>query len=91
MLIPNLCSFERLLVILFINFLKDILESTILFLQDGILGAEIQGPLLFQGEMEATVRKIANGLIGIVHPHEDTRALEIKKREKLASLRQTQA
>ncbi len=48
MLIPNLLLLKILPVLLLIDFLEGILESTIILLENGILGAQIERQALAQ-------------------------------------------
>ncbi len=52
----------RVSCLLLVNFLENVLEAAIVLLQDGVLGAEIQRPLLLQREPEAAVRKVLDRL-----------------------------
>jgi hypothetical protein len=67
MLIPYLIFFELLLIVLFVDFLEDILEATIIFLQDSILSGQVQRINSRKGEFEAAMSKLFNTLISIVH------------------------
>lgn len=69
-LIPDAFSFEVCFVLFVINFLEDVLESTIVFLQDGVLGGEIArvGPV--QGVLEAGMGEGGDGFISVVHSHQ---------------------
>ena len=47
---------------LLVDSFKDVLEAAVVFLQDGVLGAEVKRPLLGQCILEATVSKSFNRL-----------------------------
>jgi hypothetical protein len=68
-LVPDSSSLVLGGVLLVENILENILESSIIFLQDGVLGAQIQGPFLLQSELEAGLGKTHDGFIGVVHSH----------------------
>lgn len=44
------------------DFLEDVFETAIVGLQDGILGAHVQRPLLLDGVLEAAVSETSDGL-----------------------------
>lgn len=71
-LIPDLLSFEIFLIFLFVYFLEDILESTIILLQNGILSGQIQRILSLKCKLEAAVSKAVDTFISVVHAHTDT-------------------
>lgn len=72
MLIPYLFGFELLLIIFLINFLKNIFESPIVFLQYRIFCCKIERVLSLQCEFEATMSKSFNTIIGVVHTKTDS-------------------
>ena len=47
---------------LLIDFLEDVLETAIIALQDGVLGAHVQRPALHQGILETGVSEPCDGL-----------------------------
>lgn len=55
--------------VLFVDLLEDVFEATVVLLQDGVLGAEVQRPAFGQTHLEGAVGKVPDGLICIVHPH----------------------
>ena len=76
-----ICGWERQSVhvsawtgksLLLVDLLKDVFEATIVLLQDGVLGAQVQRPAFGQTHLEWTVGKVPDGLICIVHPHGNT-------------------
>lgn len=58
--------------VLFKNILEDVLESSIVSFEDGVLRAEVQGEFLGDGVLEATVSKSGYRFICIVHAHRHT-------------------
>eukprot|EP00128_Syssomonas_multiformis_P005792 Colp12_sorted_trinity150504_noHs@29020 len=73
-LVPDAGSLELGLVLVFIEFGKDVLEAAIIALEDGVLGAEVEGPLLKEGVLEAGTSKIVDGLVEVVHAKSNTTA-----------------
>ena len=61
-LVDNTSSFELRLVLSVVDALEDILEATVVSLQNGILGAQVQRPLLLQSIDEASASEGFNGL-----------------------------
>lgn len=53
--------------LLLIDFLKDVFEATIVFLEDGVFGAEVERPGFGQRHLEGAVSKVADGLVRVVH------------------------
>lgn len=74
MLIPDTLGIKFLLVLGLVDLLEDILEAAVVALQDGVLGAHVQGQTLEEGHLEAGVSEAADGVIGVVHAHGDTTA-----------------
>lgn len=66
MLVPNFLGFEVFLVGCFVDLLEDILEASIVFLQDGILRAHVEWHLLEECKFEAGVCETGDRVIGIV-------------------------
>lgn len=65
-LVPDLLGLELLLVLGVIELLEDILEATIVLLENGVLGAHVQGKALVNGELERGVSEASDGLVGVV-------------------------
>jgi len=63
-LVPDSKSLELGGVFLFVDGLEDILKATIVTLENGVLGAQIQRPLLLDGVLHARVSKFGDGLGG---------------------------
>lgn len=55
MFVPDAKRIKLFLIFLLVDLLKDILETAIVTLQDGVLGAQVEGPLFDQRILEATV------------------------------------
>ena len=66
MLVPEALGLKFLLVVLLVDLLEDVLEATIVFLQDSVLGAHVQRQVLHQGHLEAGVGKATDGVIRVV-------------------------
>merc|ERR1711976_452828 len=78
-LIPDVLGFILRLVLTFINLLEDILEASIILLQDCVLCAHVQRPFLVKSIFEAAVCKISDGLVCVVHGQgHATSALKVK-------------
>ena len=65
-LVPEALGLKFLLVVLLVDLLEDVLEATIVFLQDSVLGAHVQRQVLHQGHLEAGVGKATDGVIRVV-------------------------
>jgi hypothetical protein len=68
----------------FVNLFKDVLEAAVIALEDGVLGAHVKGPALFERHLEGRVGEVADGLVRVVHAHDDAaRLLEGENLEAL--------
>jgi hypothetical protein len=74
-LVPDTSSIELRLIVLLEDLFKDILETTIIGLKDGVLGTQVQGHLALESNTETSMGKSFNGLVGVVHGHTDTTRL----------------
>lgn len=63
---------------LLVNLLENVLEATVVLLEDSVLGRQVKGLLLGESNLEARVGKADNRLLDIVHAHGDTGSLEVK-------------
>ena len=63
------------------DLLEDVLETTVVGLQDGVLGTQVQGPLLADGILEAAVSKARDGLCTARDPRESRFSCEREGRE----------
>lgn len=77
-LVPDLKLVELLGIGGLIDLLEDILESSIILLQDSVLGRHVQWELLLDGQLEGSVGKSGDGLISVVLGLSDTAALEVE-------------
>lgn len=76
-LVPKALGLKVLLVILFIDLLEDILESSIVFLEDGVLSAHVQGQFLEKSHLETGMSEANDRLVCIVLGLRNTRAGEV--------------
>lgn len=58
----------RCFSLLLVDLLEDVFEATVVLLQDGVLGAEVERPAFGQSHLEGAVGKVPDGLVCIVHP-----------------------
>lgn len=65
-LVPDLLGLELLLVLGIVKLLEDVLEAAIVLLQNGVLGAHVQRVALVKSELEGSVGKAADRLVGVV-------------------------
>jgi len=72
--------------VLLVNGLKDVLEATVIGFENGVLGAEIEGPLFLQGVLKAGVGETVDGLVGVVHAEGNSSAREVEDLVPLLSL-----
>jgi len=77
MLIPESHLLECRLVLGLVDLLEDVLETTVVLLHDGVLGAQVKREVALDGILEAGLGEANNGFVGVVHSHEDTRSLEL--------------
>lgn len=77
MLVPDLELVELLSVGGIVDLLEDILESSVVLLQDGVLGGHVQWELLLDGKLEGSVSESGDGLISVVLSLGDTSVLEV--------------
>lgn len=52
-----------------VDLLEDVFKAAIISLQDGILGAHVEGPAFRQRHLEGTMGKILDRLVKIIHSH----------------------
>lgn len=74
-LIPDLLLVKLLRIGGVIDLLEDILESTIVLLQDSVLGGHVQRKALGDRELERSVCETSDGLISVVLGLGDTAAV----------------
>lgn len=61
--VPESLGFEFFLVILLVDALEDILESTVVSLQNGVLSGQVEGVVSAQSVFETCVSEVNDGLI----------------------------
>lgn len=66
MLIPDVLGLKVLLVLGVVDLLENVLEAAVVLLEDGVLGAHVQGVALVEGELEGGVSEAGDGLVGVV-------------------------
>jgi len=66
-LVPESLLLELLLVVLIINFLEDILKSSIILLEDSILGGKVAWIVSVESIGHGCMSKSGDGLICVVH------------------------
>lgn len=49
--------------------MEDVFKAAIVSLQDGVLGAHVEGPAFRQCHLEGTMGKILDRLVKVVHSH----------------------
>lgn len=81
MLVPQLLGLELGLVVLLVDLFEDILESAVVALHDGVLSAHVEWIASLQGVLEAGMREAFDGLVSVVHAHQDTRPFELVDRD----------
>ena len=77
MLVPKALGLKVLLIVLLINLLEDILESSVVLLENGVLGAHIQWQLLEKSHLETGVSESDDRLICVVLCLRNTGAGEV--------------
>ena len=65
-LIPYLLLVKFFLVCCLEDILKDVLETTIVLLQDGVLRAHVERQRFAQSQFETSMREALDGLVGVV-------------------------
>lgn len=68
-LVPYLVLLELLTVLLFVNSLKNILKTSIVFLEDGVFGSEVEGVLPVEGKLETALGELFDAFVSVVHGH----------------------
>ena len=72
MFIPDASSNKLSLVLLIIDGLKDVLESTVILFEDRVLGAEVKRPSFLEGVNKAAVGKVSDRLVCVVHSNSNS-------------------
>jgi hypothetical protein len=76
--IPELTFLELCLIVLVVDLLEDVFESTIVLLQDGVLGRQVQRVVALDGKLEGAMGKLLDGLVRVIHTQQYTRAFELE-------------
>ena len=76
-LVPETSSLELSLVSALVDLLEDILEATIVLLQNRVLGRQVAREVPGEGVLHAGVGEAIDGLVSVVHAEHDTSALEV--------------
>lgn len=74
-LVPDLLGLKLLLVLGLVELLEDVLEAAVVLLEDGVLGAHVQGEALGEGQLERGVGEAGDGLVSVVLRLCDTSAV----------------
>ena len=74
--LPDALGLVCSLVLLVVDILEDVLEGSVVLLEDGVLGGHVERVSTVQGVFEATVGKVLDGLGRVVHAHGDAGALQ---------------
>src|SRR5690554_1254298 len=64
-------------IVLLVNILKNVFETTVVLFKNGVFGRQVQGPLFVDGLVETAVGKTGDALIGIVHGQSHPVALKV--------------
>jgi hypothetical protein len=67
MFIPDLLLLELSLILLLVDLLESILESTIICLEDGVFGGQVKRILSSKGKFKAAMSELLDTLISIIH------------------------
>lgn len=76
-LVVNTLGLEGGLVLLLVHLHKDILEETVVLLEDGVLGRELKGISAVESVLEAGASEGLDRLCSVVHAHEAAGTLEV--------------
>jgi hypothetical protein len=66
--------------------LEDVLEHSVIDLQDGVLRREVEGEAAVERILEAAVGKVDDGGFGVVHAHGNAGAIEVVDGEPLLAM-----
>ena len=78
MLIPETCSLKLSSVVLLVDLLEDVLEATVVSLKNRVLGRQVAWVVSAESVLHACVSKSIDGLISVVHTHQDTGRWEVE-------------
>ena len=68
-LLPDLFGLVLFLVLLVIDILEDVLEGSVILLEDRVLGGHVEWVATVQRVLEAAVGEVPDGLGRVVHAH----------------------
>jgi len=77
MFVPKLFLGEYLFIVFLINIFKNVLESTIVLFQDSVFSAHVQRIIPVDCILKTRVCKSCDGLVSIVHTHQNAWSFEI--------------
>ena len=77
-LIGDACGLELRLEFVLEDFLEDVLEASVVFFEDRILGAQVEWPYFLQRHVHATAGESADALFRVVHRHGHATAFELE-------------
>ena len=77
MLVPETSCLKSVLIFRFVDFLKDVLEATVVPLQDCVFGRQVARIIPAQGVLHARTSKAIDRFISVVHSHHDAWAREV--------------
>ena len=80
-LVPETSSLELCLVGGLVDLLEDVLEATIVLLEDGVLGGQVARVVAGEGVLHARVGEAVDGIVSVVHAEHDTGTLEVEDLE----------
>jgi len=80
-LVPDSGRGELGLVVALEHFLEEVLETAVVLLEDSVLGAKVERPLLLKRVLHAALGKTEDRLVGVVHAHGDSSRREIENGE----------
>ncbi|KAH3668180.1 hypothetical protein OGAPHI_001934 [Ogataea philodendri] len=82
-LVPDTFGLELRLIVSVVDLLENVLESTVVLLENGVLGGHVQRKLFVQGHLEGRVCKATDTFVSIVHGESDTGSLVVEDLEHL--------
>lgn len=76
--VPESAFLEFSTIMFFVDLLKEVLEATIVFLHDSILGGHVNRVITVQTVLETLMGELGNRRVQVVHGHTDTRGWEVE-------------
>lgn len=77
-LVPDTGGLVLGLEVSVVHLLEEVLEASVVLLQDGVLGTEVEGPFLLERVLQAALGESEDGLVGVVHAHGYTATWEVE-------------